>query len=464
MNLARELHTATLLPNGKVLVAGGWGDVGILSSTECFDPVSGTWATNGDMVEARYQHTATLLSNGKVLVAGGFNYDSGPLASVELFDPVTRRWIATGSLNVPRDLHTATLLPNGDVLVAGGQNNTGELSSAELYDPATGLWTQTGPLATPRDSFTATLLPDGKVLAVGGYNETDGNVTNVELYDPVVGAWVNAGSLINGRYAHTAMLLPDGKVLVAGGVGAADKAELYDPAENIWTSTGDLNVGRFLQTMTLLPDGKALIAGGYASGVTSSAELYDLGLGYSNVRRPQITVVSSPLNLGGDLVVTGVQFRGISESSSGDTQDSSTDYPLVQLRSIESGQTLFLLTTNWSTNTFTSLPVWNFPPGYALATVFVNGIQSTSAIVNISVPVSTTTMLTGANLTNGSFQFAFTNSPGALFGVLTTTNLSLPLTNWTALSGVVEISPGQFQFTDLQATNGEQRFYRVYSP
>jgi hypothetical protein len=218
----------------------------------------------------------------------------------------------------------------------------------------------------------------------------------------------------------------------------------------------------------LLPSGKVLVAAGNCSAYPwftnlFSAELYDAGLGFTNSWQPKISSLTSPLNLGGNLVITGSQFRGVSGGSSGNSQDSSTDYPLVQLRRLDNEQTVFLLTTNWSTNSFTSLPVWNFPPGYALATVFVNGIQSTSSIVNISVPVPTSTTLTGPQkLTNG-FRFAFTNSVGALFGVLTTTNVSLPLTSWTALGGVVEISPGQFQFTDPQATNGV-RFYRAYAP
>src|SRR5208282_6390874 len=201
------------------------------------------------------------------------------------------------------------------------------------------------------------------------------------------------------------------------------------------TVTGEPNVARYLHTETLLLDGEALIAGGYgSSGITNSAELYDIGLGYTNTSQPQITAITSPLYLGGSLVVTGAQFRGVSEGSCGNTQDSPADYPLVQLRSIESGQTVFLSSTNWSTNSFTSLPVWNFPPGYALVTVFVNGVQSTSSVVNINVSVPTAPTLTGAQiLDDGSFQFAFTNTVGALFGVLATTNLSLPLTNWTAL-------------------------------
>ena len=125
---------------------------------------------------------------------------------------------------------------------------------------------------------------------------------------------------------------------------------------------------------------------------------------------------------------------------------------------------MFLLATNWSTNSFTSLPVWNFPAGYALATVFVNGIQSTSSVVNVSVPVPTAATLTSSQRLANGFRFSFTDSVGAMFGVLATTNLALPLTNWTALGGVAEVSPGQFQFTDPQATNSPKRFYRVFAP
>jgi hypothetical protein len=143
-------------------------------------------------------------------------------------------------------------------------------------------------------------------------------------------------------------------------------------------------------------------------------------------------------------------------------QDSPSDYPLVQLRSLESGQTTFLLTTNWSTNSLMSLPVWDFPPGYALATVFVNGIPSTSCLVNISVPVPTPTTITDARrLTHGAFQFAFTNSIGAVFAAMASPDVLQPLSHWTVLGGITEVSPGQFQFADPQATNSPQRFYRV---
>jgi hypothetical protein len=231
-----------------------------------------------------------------------------------------------------------------------------------------------------------------------------------------------------------------------------------------------LGIARSFHGATLLSDGSLLVVGGYGTNASGSirlqsAELYKADLGFSNSWQPQIASVTSPLKIGEQLTVVGAQFRGLAEASSGNTSDSPTDYPLVQLRSIESGQTTFLLSTNWSANSFTAVPVWNFPPGYAFATVFVNGIPSTSSIVNISVPVPTTTTLTNMKkLTNGSFQFSFTNSPGALFGVLATTNAALPLSNWTALGGVIELSPGQFQFTDSQSANLGQRFYMIRVP
>jgi hypothetical protein len=196
----------------------------------------------------------------------------------------------------------------------------------------------------------------------------------------------------------------------------------------------------------------------------SISEVYDVGLGFSSSWQPQIATATSPLGLGGSLALTGSGFRGVSEGSGGNTQNSAADHPVVQLRSLESGQTSFLLATNWQTNSFASAPVWGFPPGYALATVFVNGIPSTGSVLNIAVPVPTTPTLTSTKrLTNGACQFCFTNSVGALFGVLATTNPTLPLSNWTALGGVTEVSPGQFQFTDPQATNTARRFYRLRS-
>src|SRR5438128_489780 len=119
---------------------------------------AGTWSATGSMATVRDLHTATLLASGKVLVAGGDN-SSGALASAELYDPALGTWSATGSMATARDLHTATLLPSsGKVLVAGGFNGS-PLASAELYDPVAGSWVTTGGMNTARDYHTATLLP-----------------------------------------------------------------------------------------------------------------------------------------------------------------------------------------------------------------------------------------------------------------------------------------------------------------
>ena len=456
MITARSNHTATLLAIGKVLLAGGGGSSGITNSAELYDPASGANTATGSLISGREDHTATLLGNGKVLFAGGWS-GSVALTNAEVYDPSTGTNTATGGLTSARYRHHAT---------ASGVTN-----SAELYDPGTGAWTLTGAMNTRREYHTLTLLPSGKVLAAGG-NGVSGATNSAELYDPAAGTWKATGKLNNARYLHTATLLSNGKVLAAGGYGASgptNSVELYDPATGVWTVTSALTTARYEHTATLLPNGKVLLAGGQTNGVPlSAAELYDVGLGFSSSWQPQIAALSSPLIPGGSLVITGSQFRGISEGSGGNSQDSPADYPVVQVRSVESGQTWFVLGasgTNWSTNFFASAPVSGLASGYALVTVFVNGIPSTASVLNINtvaVPVAIT-LTEAKTLPDGSFQFVFISSPGAVFTALGTTNLLLPLSSWTVLGGVTEGPPGRFQFTDPQATNSPQQFYRVRS-
>ena len=242
---------------------------GTPTTTATAATLNGNWTATGSLLDTRYSHTATLLLDGKVLVAGGLNGNGDNVASAELYDPASGTWAATGSLATARSQFTATLLPNGKVLVAGGNHN-GALASAELYDPASGTWTPTGSLGTARVLHTATLLPNGLVLVAGGINDA-----SAELYDPGLGTWSSTGSLNTARFFHTATLLTNGTVLVAGGF--VTSAELYDPGLGTWSSTGSLATVRAEHTATLLPNGKVLVAGGVDDNsiALASAELYN---------------------------------------------------------------------------------------------------------------------------------------------------------------------------------------------
>jgi hypothetical protein len=190
MTASRVAPTATLLNNGKVLVAGGENVEHLssnifLDSAELYDPATGTFTATGKMTTARYGSTATLLNNGKVLVAGGVGAVGNP-ASAELYDPATGTFTATGSMTTARNNHTAALLNNGKVLVAGGGIGVGTLASAELYGPATGTFTTTGTMNAGRYNHTATLLNNSKVLVAAGVDATNAPLASAELYEPVV--------------------------------------------------------------------------------------------------------------------------------------------------------------------------------------------------------------------------------------------------------------------------------------
>jgi N-acetylneuraminic acid mutarotase len=281
MATARSGHSATLLDNGLVLVAGGYANTGlasplIVASAEIYDPNANTWSSAGSMANPRQNHTATLVSNtNKVLVAGGHDGSGSALQSAELYDEITRTWSSAGSMGNPHDNHTATLLPTGKVLVAGGHDSSGSaLQSAELYDPATNTWSSAGSMGNPHDNHTATLLPNGKVLVAGGDGGSGSVLQSAELYDPATNTWSPAGSMGNPRENHTATLLPNGKVLVGGGysplVGVLKSAELYDPATNTWSAAASLELGRCGHLAILLPNGTTLVVGG--AGTT--CELY----------------------------------------------------------------------------------------------------------------------------------------------------------------------------------------------
>jgi N-acetylneuraminic acid mutarotase len=219
MNYARAGHTATLLSNGKVLVTGGLyfdgsNDI-YLRSCELYDPVADQWVLTDSMSVRRKDHTATLLPNGNVLVVGGhyaitYPYDTY-LMSCELFNANTESWTVTDSLSTPLAGQRSVILSNGNILVAGGYY---AIHISELFNPVSMTWSTTGSLRVGRNDHSVTLLPNGNVLAVG--DQTKNN--RCELYNPTERTWVLTDSLRYDVFDHSSILLNNNKVLVSGGI------------------------------------------------------------------------------------------------------------------------------------------------------------------------------------------------------------------------------------------------------
>ena len=298
LTVTRGGGTATLLADGRVLVAGGYncgaaGQDGIWASAEIYDPASGTFEPTGTMGAAREFHTATLLNDGRVLVAGGVSgppvlaaggivlasvttadSSSSVLSTAEIFDPLSGTFRKTGSMGTFRDHHTATLLADGRVLVAGGGGEGyASSTSAEVYDPTTDRFEATGSMREGRWLHTASLLGDGRVLVLGGRSPRDSVYRSAEMYDPRSGKFATAGSMRDGRQQHTATVLPDGRVFIAGGVWqdgidahVLSATEMYDPSAGTFTRLGSMGTPRSEHTATLLPDGRVLIVGGIDIG------------------------------------------------------------------------------------------------------------------------------------------------------------------------------------------------------
>jgi hypothetical protein len=293
MTAARWDPLTVELPNGQVLVAGGVGnnpaatqigDSPGLASAELFDPNSGTFRPTGSMSAPRDGAIAALLPDGRVLVAGGApdRNGSGPVASAEVYDPMAGEFSSTGSMSQARAWAVSATLNDGRVLVVGGDGGSGDkvLDTAEIYDPATSRFSATGSVPRGWRFSTATTLLDGRVLLAGGWDR-DGSdrVAFADLYDPKTGTFSETGSMLDARDSP-ATRLPDGKVLIAGGCGVGPdypiplaSAELFDPASGSFSRTGSMHLATCSAEATALANGSVLVM------ADDSVEIYDPAIG-----------------------------------------------------------------------------------------------------------------------------------------------------------------------------------------
>ena len=335
MSTPRNGHTATLLKDGRVLVAGGSDGRHALATVELFDPRTGAWQTAAEMAHPRVNHRAALLPDGRVLVAGGQSTDAAPgaaaLASAEVYDPGANAWMAVGSLHQARSTgFTMNSLRDGHVLLVGGVGATGILAETEIFDARTDIWSVAAPMSIPRFGHATTLLESGGLLVTGGNTGRqflDANsVAATELFDPETGGWRRTAPLSQGRGGHgiatthfgalvaggfqlqgssgfqprtaehyevtrdqwtdtdppfmVASLtgLRDGRVLAVGNRSGGRpilRAALFEERTRSWTPAQPLDIEWFEPTLTPLSDGRVLATGGFASGPTAAAALFD---------------------------------------------------------------------------------------------------------------------------------------------------------------------------------------------
>lgn len=298
--LYRRMYDAAgtvALADGRILVSGGCVNLGGSSGgfqvcqgvthSEIYDPATGQFASTGPLAGPRNLHIATRLADGRVLVATGSDSDpNGPQWALhgEIYDPATGQFTTTGAAAIGRAYATATLLADGRVLIAGGQTDGGAaLAHAELYDPATGQFSLTGAMTAARIGPTATRLPDGRVLIVGGTHEDVAQVEHAEVYDPATGQFTaSAAQPVFSRYYHTATVLPDGRVVLAGGNRnylPIAPVELFDPALGTFAVIAELDRAVVFHTAALTAGGDLLIAGGLDAGVVVRSEAQRIAIG-----------------------------------------------------------------------------------------------------------------------------------------------------------------------------------------
>jgi N-acetylneuraminic acid mutarotase/murein DD-endopeptidase MepM/ murein hydrolase activator NlpD len=315
MTTPRTGHTSSLLPDGRVLIAGGSNGNpdtgGCLSSTEIYDPVADTFTAAAPMNYCRHGHQAVTLSDGRIMVISGYSETSSPIVTntVEIFDPKAAAWTVVAPLPSGRASFAATRLLDGNVLISGGYwaTDANGLQAIYVYNLTTNTWTSMAPMLAPRENHIAITLPTGKVLMVGG-NDGTAAIGFSELYDTSAkpsGNSTVAGGISVGGWAANAVLLLDGNVWSAGGYSqllaysssgyevcsaGLPTAQVYNYLTNSWTDFSSMQISRFNASASLLPSGQVLVAGGFeqtcpdgGQTVLSEAELWQESTGTGTI-------------------------------------------------------------------------------------------------------------------------------------------------------------------------------------
>ena len=435
----RDGQTGTRLASGEVLIVGGYIDTLSQTSTaaELYQASAGAFAATGALSTARNEHTATLLHDGRVLIAGGTD-GTNPLQTAELYDRSANggqgAFVATtGSMTVARHRHSATLLSDGRVLLAGGGYDVAPLSSAEIYDPTADSFAPVAaPMLTPLTGHAAALLPTGQVLLVGGNSaevfdqpsETcvgtgapgahyvtprlsvlpSGNVMltgsftfAAEIYDPIAGSFHFSDAGSNSLVRREAVQLLGGQVLIVGGEGGGGEPPVVRTAE-LFDSLGGLGLGAFHtaadmgslrsgHSATVLTDGRVLVTGGVSCRAIcpptpfSSAELWTPSIG-NGAWRPVLSSVPAVVQPGELAAITGSGLRG-PEASAGGASNSPSNHPVAVWQPDGRAASIFGSVTDW-TDTSAN---WHVPTtalyGKGWLSVVVDGIPSVAVPVEI---------------------------------------------------------------------------------
>jgi hypothetical protein len=346
-----------------------------------YDPASNTWTRVADPIHPRANHTATLLENGKVLVAGGAqdpNEDLVGIADCELYDPAAGTWTPAGSLGWPRQAHRAVRLLDGRVLVAGGRHTAYYLfGPAELYDPASNTWIPAGSLNN-RTLHTLTLMASGKVLITGGWSGQGITPADTEMFDPATLTWKRLPEPERRRRHHSATLLHNGKVALIGGwpedQGSLTMGtELFDPITETWTTIAPIN--RRQHQAALMPDGSVLVV----AGSNTTSQFIDFWANDRDHRRPVITEVETPVAHGQRVNIQGERLRGVSEGSTGHLGNASSGIPVIEISLRGNAMVRSLPIESGAAWTDTTIPVTipsELEPGDYMLTVTANGVRS----------------------------------------------------------------------------------------